>query len=1028
MSLLNYWPTAEEVNSCIKPEAEGAPESVLLAVHQPSPLSYRQLPSGEKLPASEDDLYEYFMTANVPTGAHVVPITGSSGVGKSHLVRILAARLRSLPQPDRYLVIRIPKSASLRSVVELILAPLPDNQYGSVKQEFKKALAEITIDTAVISFQAQLEIALEDLAKDLREQVQANPTNTVLKEQLAHARMLPKFLADASVVDHIRAQVLSKVVKRAVAGQSAEGQSASSDDFCADDFVLPDSIDLDRDASLTVRQYYRMQMEAREGHGRRVAANLLNGRVVDQATRQLFQLHEAMGGMTLQDVILEIRRLLLKSDRELVILVEDFKALTGIQETLLNVLIQEGVRDGVREFATMRSAIAVTDGYLTGKDTIATRAKREWIVESHLRDKEEVLQRTTRLVAAYLNAARWGEAALARHYAQRDHSRENARAWIPPYRHPDDGGDNKLVAFGKVDDTPLFPFTTSAIACLAEMTLRQGDALVFTPRLIIDHIIRSPLLIGRGAFDEKRFPPPGFAGPANNADVSQWLTAQPFTADQRRRYSAVVSIWGNQPQSRADIGRIPREVFQAFDLPVPDVDFVPEPQQPIGPGPEPAPLPTLPPGPSSEERTLQETLERWVQENERLPSRIANDIRKELAAAISERIDWNGERCQRMPLQPDRISIPNAQGQGGVAAQSLQVAEDNRDPTGRLRSELMALIRFYKFRKKKFDYPEADDDLARVGNLVSRLVPEARRLLRTDAEQRLRTATRALVANSRLLGINERGRTPSSLIAFLFGKPQLKERSAEFAPVTYQEWRALQDEALLLRPSLIQLVLAQCGCFQGNIGKIAYGVDIMRVLEHLAKDDDRAEPELIPQEIRAQVTAMSEPRVVVRAKRVLEEAVRIASSLQQELGDDIAKQEVADALKELGDEMSDRGGWSRDDLGTPATFKKLCEAFRAAALKESLTTLQASVADSDQDQIRLITRLAQLDINPMIIAQRFVKEGRTVVTSAQKQVQLLEAQSQGIDPATQAQSIRTMFETLLADLTTLEAQGEKTCC
>jgi len=41
-------------------------------------------------------------------------------------------------------------------------------------------------------------------------------------------------------------------------------------------------------------------------------------------------------------VILEIRILLLKDRRELVILVEDFRALTGIQETLLNVMIQGG--------------------------------------------------------------------------------------------------------------------------------------------------------------------------------------------------------------------------------------------------------------------------------------------------------------------------------------------------------------------------------------------------------------------------------------------------------------------------------------------------------------------------------------------------------------------------------------------------------------------------------------------------------------------------------------------------------------
>jgi len=94
MNLTRYWPTLEEVNQCIKPEAEGAHDAVLLAVHQPSPLSYR-IGSGEKIATTEDELYRFFTTPDVPMGAHVVPITGASGVGKSHMVRLLAARLQS---------------------------------------------------------------------------------------------------------------------------------------------------------------------------------------------------------------------------------------------------------------------------------------------------------------------------------------------------------------------------------------------------------------------------------------------------------------------------------------------------------------------------------------------------------------------------------------------------------------------------------------------------------------------------------------------------------------------------------------------------------------------------------------------------------------------------------------------------------------------------------------------------------------------------------------------------------------------
>src|SRR3990172_13398382 len=154
MSLRDYLPSSNEVNRCIKNEAEGAHEAVLLAVHQSSPLSYRAVSGHKSVATNERELLEFLLTRHVASGALVVPITGASGVGKSHLIRIIAARLRSSPEARRHLIIRIPKSASLRRVVELILEPLPDQSYAAVKAAFKTALAAVDVETAAIRFQA----------------------------------------------------------------------------------------------------------------------------------------------------------------------------------------------------------------------------------------------------------------------------------------------------------------------------------------------------------------------------------------------------------------------------------------------------------------------------------------------------------------------------------------------------------------------------------------------------------------------------------------------------------------------------------------------------------------------------------------------------------------------------------------------------------------------------------------------------------------------------------------------------------
>jgi hypothetical protein len=48
--LEGYWPAADEVNACIKNEAETADVSILLAVHQPTPLIARAAVTNRESP------------------------------------------------------------------------------------------------------------------------------------------------------------------------------------------------------------------------------------------------------------------------------------------------------------------------------------------------------------------------------------------------------------------------------------------------------------------------------------------------------------------------------------------------------------------------------------------------------------------------------------------------------------------------------------------------------------------------------------------------------------------------------------------------------------------------------------------------------------------------------------------------------------------------------------------------------------------------------------------------------------------
>jgi hypothetical protein len=1034
MSLSNYWPSKDNVFNCIKSNAENASDEVLLSVHQPFPLAYLTVGSdGRTNPNSrtisnEKAMLDYFIGV-APSGSHVLPITGASGVGKSHLIRMLDARIRRLPNAHKYLIIHIPKSASLRRVVELILEaePLKDKHYDQVKVEFTKALADIPLQDAVIRFQGELTIALQSECTRLRECCIQEPTNISLKERYGHAKDLPGLMTDESTVTHFREVVFPRIIQRSVGGFNSDNEGIEDIDPMASQFNIDDfdlsAVDFGQ-ANKNVANYYRVNLNIRDGMAKKVAVDVLNN-VVDQATHQLYNLNQNFGGMTLAEVIMDIRRLLLVDEKELVILVEDFYALVGIQDTLAKVLIQDGTTKQGQEFATIRSAIAVTDGYLDGRNTLATRAGREWIVESRLDTEDEILRRTKLLVASYLNAARIGENGLKKHYQLKIDAN-----YLPPlYSEDEDEEDNKILqAFGYVDKVPLFPFTELAIENLARRNLTSGSSLVFNPRIIIRDIIQEILKCGREFIVKKQFPFSSISTKKPSAEIAQWLMSLVVSDVQRKQYQTLVCIWGNDPKMRSEIGLIAKEVFEVFGLPKPDIEFVsPTPTTLSTPSPI-LPVKTAPSDPTSlQERQIkdyQAILEGWVQNGTILEQSIANKIRNNLVTLINSNIDWNSLRCLKREIKADKISIPNAKGEQGLASKTIKIAPSSADTDGTLRGELLALLRYYEVYKSNINYDNVDDDMARIANLVERILPDALDLVRTSIEKHNQSAIMILATNSRLLGINERGRTPSAISAFLFGKDITLESltDTDNSLESFTEWRVMQKNALQIRPQLGQLILETNGCFQGAGKDNSYGIDIVRILEHYPKDEDTLELanlQGLTQELKQSLQNMSDVRVSIRLKKVLQDAKTIQKAINDKLGPNIDKQLVINVFKDLAETLKDIGSWRDSDIGfSLKSFLNLCEEFRSTALKETLLILQdfgENEVDS-QSSTKKITKGAQLRLLPLLIADKFLSSAAKIILSAESHAQTFESQNKDISPIEKAQELVCDFNDLISNL------------
>ncbi len=98
------------------------------------------------------------------------------------------------------------------------------------------------------------------------------------------------------------------------------------------------------------------------------AVQLLNENL-DQAVLRLANLT----GGKLQQAMLDIRREL-HNKQEIVLLVEDFAVIQGVQRDLLDAITEVSVREGREELAPIRTLMAVTRGYYdTLADTVTTR-------------------------------------------------------------------------------------------------------------------------------------------------------------------------------------------------------------------------------------------------------------------------------------------------------------------------------------------------------------------------------------------------------------------------------------------------------------------------------------------------------------------------------------------------------------------------------------------------------------------------------------------------------------------------------
>ncbi|MCG5467077.1 ATP-binding protein [Micromonospora sp. MED01] len=525
-----------EAATTISTEAVSPSPSVFFATHAPLRIRRRHPEAKTDDPGTavtEEDVRRDFLGRDTPNGVLLMPVTGESGTGKSHLVRWVH---ELTPSTDKRVVIYLPKtSTSLRAVVRTLL-----DQPGVDSPE----LAQLRADVDRMSSELDVESLERRLINELSEAVAVADARPGQGRVLAGPGNLALLLLDPHVRDHLLQK--GKLIPRLAASLLSDRRDGEDDRptaFSITDLPL-DIADVNK-ASDKARRLLSLITNRPE----------LQTAAIDILTEQLPVAITAawnMGGGRLQQAMLEIRRQYAAQGKEIVLLIEDFVVLQGVQRDLLDALIEAGVRSGKAELAPVRTLMAVTTGYFARlAETVLTRAKAAtpylYDLDAGFDTGEQGRSDITAFAGRYLNAARVGREAL-------DNANIANGADVPNRCVTCEFQETCHSTFGaSVDGHGLYPFNWPTLRRAIRARPAHNNPNSFNPRAVIGEVIRPVLVDHAHALRDGSFPDQRFsedyrtpAGEDYMLGAVQREIEERDHADASRR-KAFLEFWGDAP-------------------------------------------------------------------------------------------------------------------------------------------------------------------------------------------------------------------------------------------------------------------------------------------------------------------------------------------------------------------------------------------------------------------------------------------------------------------------------------------------
>jgi hypothetical protein len=692
--------TASEVN-----------EAFFLATHTPPPLARIHgagVDAAQVTPYSEEEFEQAFRD---PESRFVFAIVhGSTGAGKSHLIRCLSMRLRACPPPDTQIILIRRAEGNLRQIIERIIGELPGEFFDRVRQDLARGTEQSTDESRREALLDALAVHVDPSSFGDRGDPLAGLSGEARDNREYLIGGLPHLFRDRRFRRALAEQrkIIDELAQLAIGSGGGSAARERPRRFTGDDFRLTDKLTPAELRGAATDETLQFAIDLAQNQPLRDDAAMYVNLCLAAAIQELL----GWRGTNFTEIFRNVRRALGPS-QQLLLLIEDIASFEFIDRQLFESLIEQPTGD----LCALKSVVGVADGYLDRVDPAhleqATLRVTLDVTNTNLEEHR------LRFAAKYLNALRVPLDVTERHAPSQNPPHpgplppkrgEREKEGPPSENQEGAGNGNPLspasgerargegIAFltsactecpyrphchasfptvGEGDQAiGLFPFNPQALRIMQKAThgTRAGD---FHPGAFIDGVLRGTLDDQKEAFAEGRFPSRAYCtrfGPITTPASRIEVLKRDFGPHYEQAL-VIQELWRD----------VPTGVYETFQVPVKAQLSVTAPVAPPGAADqvhagEPA-VTEAPPPPSSPPvkypTWLAEALaglDAWYGGGE-LPVEARDTIRRVLRSALLSRIDWeaNGLRAADWSRLFDNASI-TFEGQRSAAGRALSIA------------------------------------------------------------------------------------------------------------------------------------------------------------------------------------------------------------------------------------------------------------------------------------------------------------------------------------------------------------------